>query len=134
MIAAIGVAGLAIGFAASSLAYRYRLLRVPHEPIIVRLQRELNLTFSQREQIRQVIEETRFQVITLRQQFQRERLARLRDAFKQIRALLNPEQQKKFDREFKPPPLGSLTEHYRPHVHHPPPPSPPPPPPPPPSQ
>jgi hypothetical protein len=75
-----------------------------------------------------VIEDTRFKIITLRQQFQRERLARLRDAFKQIRALLNSEQQEKFDREFKPPPLRSLTERYGPHVHHgpsPPPPTPP---------
>jgi uncharacterized membrane protein YccC len=123
-IAAIAVAALVVGFAASSLAYRYRLLHVPHEPIIVRMQRELNLTFSQREQVRQVIEETRFQIITLRQQFQRERLARLREAFKQIRALLNPEQQEKFDREFKPPPLRSLTERYGPHGPHGPPPPP----------
>lgn len=125
LTAAIAVAALVVGFAASSLAYRYRLLRVPHEPIIWRLQRELDLTFSQREQIRQIIDDTRFKIIGLRQEFQRERLTRLGDAFKQIRALLNPKQQKIFDREFKPPPLRSLMEHHGPHGPPGPPPSPP---------
>jgi Spy/CpxP family protein refolding chaperone len=104
LIALVAIAALVIGFAASSLAYRYRLLRVPHEPVIVRMQRELNLTFSQREQVLQIIEDTRSKILGLRQQFERERREQLRQAYSQIRALLTPEQQQKFDREFKPPP------------------------------
>jgi Spy/CpxP family protein refolding chaperone len=109
LIAAVAAAALVVGFAASSLAYRYRLLRVPHEPVIVRMQRELNLTFSQREQILEIIQDTRFKIVTLRQQFEHQRRDQLRQAYNQIRALLNPEQQQKFDREFKPP-----SERFRP--------------------
>jgi Spy/CpxP family protein refolding chaperone len=104
LIAAVAAGGLAVGFAASSLAYRYRLLRVPHEPVILRMQRELNLTFSQRERILEIIQDTRFKIVTLRQQFQHQRRAQLREAYNEIRALLTPEQQQKFDHEFKPPP------------------------------
>lgn len=115
LIAAVAVAGLVIGFAASSLAYRYRLLHVPHEPVIVRMQRELNLTFAQREQVDEIIQDTRFKVVTLRQQFQHQRRQQLRQAYDQIRALLTPDQQQKFDREFKPPgermPPGSPGPH-----------------------
>lgn len=109
LIALVAIAGLVIGFAASSLAYRYRLLRVPHERVIVRMQRELNLTFSQREKVLEIIEDTRFKIVGLRQQFQYQRRERLREAYNQIRTLLTPEQQQKFDREFKPP-----AEHFPP--------------------
>lgn len=103
LVAGVAVASLVIGFAASSLAYRYRLLRVPHEPVIVRLQRELDLTFSQREQVLEIIEDTRSRIMGLRHEFQRQRRQQLREAFSRVRALLTPAQQAKFDREFKPP-------------------------------
>ena len=70
---AIAVVGLAIGFAASSLAYRVGWLRVPHQPFIERIQRELNLTPSQREQVLQIVQDTRLKVENLRHEFQRPR-------------------------------------------------------------
>ena len=100
----IAVVGLAIGFASSSLAYRYRWLSVPHQPFIERMQRELNLTPSQREQILQIIQDTRFKVENLRYEFQRQRREQLTQARARVRELLSPKQQEKFDREFKPPP------------------------------
>ncbi len=104
LVAAVAIAGLVIGFAASSLAYRFRLLHVPHEPVILRMQRELNLTSAQREQILDIFDQTRFKIFGLRRQFQHQRREQLRQSFAQIRALLTPEQQQKFDREFKLPP------------------------------
>jgi Spy/CpxP family protein refolding chaperone len=99
----IAVAGLAIGFAASSLAYRYRWLGVPRGPFINRMQHELNLTPAQRDQILQIINETRAKVMSLREEFQNRRHETMREARARVRALLTPEQQEKFDREFRPP-------------------------------
>jgi Spy/CpxP family protein refolding chaperone len=98
----IAVAGLAIGFAASSLAYRYRWLGVPRGPFIDRMQHELNLTPTQRDQILQIINETRAKVTSLREEFQRQRHETMLQARARVRALLTPEQQEKFDREFRP--------------------------------
>jgi Spy/CpxP family protein refolding chaperone len=98
----IAVAGLAIGFAASSLAYRYRWLGVPRGPFIDRMQHELNLTPTQRDQILRIINETRAKVISLREEFQRQRHETMLQARARVRALLTPEQQEKFDREFRP--------------------------------
>jgi len=69
----IAVAGLAIGFAASSLAYRYRWLGVPRGPFIERMQHELNLTPAQRDQILQIINETRAKGMSLREEFKHQR-------------------------------------------------------------
>ena len=99
----IAVAGVAIGFAASSLAYRYRWLGVPRGPFIDRMQHELNLTPAQRDQILQIINETRSKVMNLREEFQHQRHATMLQARARVRALLTPEQQEKFDREFRPP-------------------------------
>ncbi len=103
LFVAIAVAGLAIGFAASSLAYRYRWLGVPRGPFIDRMQHELNLTPAQRDQILQMINETRAKVMNLREEFQQQRHATILQARTRVRALLTPEQQEKFDREFRPP-------------------------------
>jgi len=100
---AVAVAGLAIGFAASSIAYRYRWLGLPHEPFIERMQHELKLTPAQRDQILQIVNETRSKVMSLRDQFQLQRHEQMHQARARVRALLTPEQQEKFDREFKPP-------------------------------
>jgi Spy/CpxP family protein refolding chaperone len=99
----IAVAGLAIGFAASSLAYRYRWLGVPRGPFIDRMQHELNLTPAQRDQILQIINETRSKVMSLREDFQHQRHETMLQARARVRALLTPEQQEKFDRDFRPP-------------------------------
>lgn len=100
----LGVAGLVIGFAASSLAYRYRLLNVPRQPFIERMQHELNLTPAQRAQLLQIIQDTRLKVEGLRHEFQRQRHDLLTQARARVHALLTPEQQETFDREFRPPP------------------------------
>lgn len=114
LITVVAVVSLAIGFAVSSLAYRYRWLRVPYEPIIVRMQRELNLTPAQREQILEIIEDTRSKIMGLREGFQSQRREQLRQAFTQVRALLTPAQQTKFDRRFKLPPERLFRRHmYR---------------------
>jgi Spy/CpxP family protein refolding chaperone len=99
----IAVAGLAIGFAASSLAYRYRWLGVPRGPFIERMQHELNLTPAQRDQILQIINETRAKVMSLREEFKHQRHETMLQARARVRGLLTPEQQEKFDREFRPP-------------------------------
>jgi len=99
----IAVAGLAIGFAASSLAYRYRWLGVPRGPFIERMQHELNLTPAQRDQILQIINETRAKVMSLREEFKHQRHETMLQARTRVRALLTPEQQEKFDRDFRPP-------------------------------
>lgn len=97
------VAGLLIGFAASTAAFRYRILHLRSETVMNRMDRELGLAPAQREQIAKVMEETRDKIADLRHQFRRERHETLREAYSQIRAALTPEQQKKFDRRFLPP-------------------------------
>jgi Spy/CpxP family protein refolding chaperone len=104
LLVAVAVASLAIGFAASSLAYRYRWLGVPRGPFIERMQQELKLTPEQRVQILQIVNETRSKVMALRDQFQHQRHEQMHQARARVRALLSPEQQEKFDREFRPPP------------------------------
>lgn len=100
----VGVAGLVIGFAASSLAYRHRWLGVPHGSFMERMQRELNLTPAERDQILAIVNETRSKMMTLREDFERQRHETIMQARARVRALLMPEQQEKFDREFRPPP------------------------------
>lgn len=97
------VAGLVIGFAGSTLAYRYGVLRVPRHGILARMDRSLNLTPGQREQIAGVIEDTRTKVFGLRNDFIHQRHDALMQAYNQIRGLLTADQQKKFDKEFLPP-------------------------------
>ena len=82
----IAVAGLAIGFAASSLAYRYRWLGVPRGPFIERIQRELNLTPTQRDQILQIINETRAKLMNLHEEFKRQRHETMLQARGRVRA------------------------------------------------
>ena len=103
LVAAALAAGLAIGFAGSTLAYRYKLLRVPGGNLVERMNRALNLSPSQREQIGEVMEDTRSQVMQLRRNFQHQRRRLMIGAYLKIRAILSPDQQKKFDNEFVPP-------------------------------
>ena len=97
------IAGVVIGFAGSTLAYRYKLLHVPGGNLVERMNRSLTLTPSQREEIVEVMEDTRAEVMQLRRSMQRQRRRLMIGAYLKVRGILNPDQQKKFDREFVPP-------------------------------
>ncbi len=95
-------AALLIGFAVSTLAYRYRILHVPGEPMVLRMERELHLSQAQMIQIRDIMADTRIKVMQAQQNFRRARRQAFGQALQQIRETLTPEQQQKFDREFLP--------------------------------
>jgi Spy/CpxP family protein refolding chaperone len=103
LLAAALVAGLAIGFAGSTLAYRYKLLHVPGENLVERMNKALSLNPSQREQIGEVMEDTRAQVVDMRRNLQHQRRRLMIAAYLKVRAILNPDQQKRFDDQFVPP-------------------------------
>ena len=103
LLAAALVAGLAIGFAGSTLAYRYKLLRVPGETVVERMSRTLRLSPSQREQVGEVMQDTRTQVMVMRRNLQRQRRRLMIAAYLKVRSILSPAQQKRFDDEFIPP-------------------------------
>jgi Spy/CpxP family protein refolding chaperone len=105
------IAGLLIGFAASTLAYRYKILRVPGGNVIARMDHELQLTPAQRHQIKDIMQDTRFKVQQMHQDFRRQRHQLFMQAFQQIRGILTPEQQEKFDRDFAPPAMREHHEH-----------------------
>ena len=105
-LAVLGVsllAGILIGFAASSLAYRYQWLRTPGEGIVRRMDRLLKLTPAQHEQVEETVLETRDKVEQLRSDFRRQRRQLIRQARERIRASLTTEQQAAFDRYFAKP-------------------------------
>ncbi len=93
-------AGLLVGFALSTLAYRYRILTVPGESVVMRMDREVGLTPAQHQQVRDIMRNTRFKVMELRHQVQQQRHQLFLDAYDRIRGILTPEQQQKFDRAF----------------------------------
>ncbi len=96
------LAGLLIGFAASSLAYRYRWMRVPSRGLIQRMDQVLKLTPEQHDQIAQVLDETRSKMEDLRRESERQRRAVLSETSDKIHALLSADQQKDLDRYFLP--------------------------------
>jgi Spy/CpxP family protein refolding chaperone len=98
-----------IGFALSTLAYRFRILRVPGGNFVERLDRHVHLTPAQRKQIGEIMEDTRGRIERLRRDYQRDRRDALWDSYDHVRAVLTPEQQQVFDREFVPP-WGSRRE------------------------
>jgi len=71
---------------------------------MVRMQRELNLTPAQHDQILAIVNETRPKMMKLREDFEHQRHEAVMQARAQIRAVLTPDQQEKFDHEFRPPP------------------------------
>jgi Spy/CpxP family protein refolding chaperone len=95
-------AALVVGFVASTLAYRYRILRVPGEPIVARMDRELHLTPIQRSQIHDIMRDARLRIMQYDQDFRRQRHETFLQAMHQIRETLTPEQQEKFDSDFLP--------------------------------
>jgi len=96
----VGVSGLLIGFAVSTLAYRYRILRVPGQSIVERMSRDLQLTPAQRDRVGDILRESRFRVREQQLEFQKHRHQLFWQALTQVREMLTPEQQKIFDREF----------------------------------
>jgi Spy/CpxP family protein refolding chaperone len=96
-------AGCLIGFAASTVAYRYRILEVPGGRLIERMDRDLNLTPVERRQIAEILRSTRFNVRQLKGELHQRRQQLFFQAYKQIRAVLTPEKQKRFDEDFAPP-------------------------------
>jgi Spy/CpxP family protein refolding chaperone len=115
LIAAAVAAGLAIGFAGSTLAYRYKLIHLPGANLVERMNQSLNLDPSQREQIVEVMEDTRDQVTQLKHSLQRQRRRLMLAAYLKIRAILNPDQQKKFDDEFVPPKFRAEARQFDQH-------------------
>jgi Spy/CpxP family protein refolding chaperone len=95
-------AALVVGFVASTLAYRYRILRVPGEPIVARMDRELHLTPAQRSQIHDIMRDARLRIMQYEQDFRRQRHETFLQAMHQIRETLTPAQQEKFDNDFLP--------------------------------
>ena len=96
----VGVSCLLIGFALSTLAYRYHYLRLPGGGLIERMNRELNLTPAQRDRIGDILRDTRFKVMQARQDFDHRRHELFWNGLGQVRGVLTPEQQKIFDRDF----------------------------------
>lgn len=95
-------AALLIGFVASTLAYRYRILRLPGEPVVARMNKELHLTPAQLSQIRDIMKDTRLHIMQYERDFRRQRREAFLEGLQQIRSTLTPEQQEIFDREFLP--------------------------------
>lgn len=98
-----------IGFAISTLAYRMRILRVPAGSFVDRLDNRVHLTSAQREQVTEIIHGTRDKIEDLRRDFFRARRSAMWDSYDKVRAVLTPDQQAVFDRDFAPP-WGSRKE------------------------
>lgn len=96
----VGISGLLMGFAISTLAYRYKILRVPGQSIVERMSRDLELTPAQRDRVGDILKETRFKVREAQLEYQKRRHQAFWHALDQVRESLTPEQQKLFDREF----------------------------------
>ena len=109
------LAGILIGFALTTVAYRHRILRVPGpHGFIERLNHELKLTPDQLHQVETLVRDKRVKMDQLHEDFRRQHQQLIFQAHDQIRALLTPEQQQIFDREFAH--MGH--EHERDREHH----------------
>jgi hypothetical protein len=101
-VASAVASGILVGFAASTIAYRLQLLRVPANGVVQRMDRDLHLTPAQKSRIVEVLDNTRAHIGELRDRFESQRQQALNDAFSQIRASLTPAQQHDFDRLYNP--------------------------------
>jgi Spy/CpxP family protein refolding chaperone len=108
----IGISCILIGFALSTLAYRYHYLRAPGGGILERMNLELNLTPAQRDRVGDILRDTRFKVMQARRDYAHNRHELFWNGLSQIRGALTPEQQKLFDRDFAQP-----WEHHGYHDH-----------------
>jgi hypothetical protein len=110
------VAGVLIGFALTTAAYRHRLLLVPRaHGFIDRLDHEVKLTPDQLHQVEILMRDTHVKMEQLHADFRRQHQQLIDQTHDQIRALLTPEQQQIFDREFA---RSSGHEHDRDHHDH----------------
>jgi hypothetical protein len=96
----VGFSCVLIGFALSTMAYRDHYLHVPGSGLIERMNLELNLTPAQRDQIGDILRDTRFKVMKARQDFDHQRHNIFWQGLSQVRGVLTPDQQKIFDRDF----------------------------------
>jgi hypothetical protein len=96
----VGFSCVLIGFALSTMAYREHYLHVPGSGLIERMNLELNLTPAQRDQIGDILRDTRFKVMKARQDFDHQRHNIFWQGLGQVRGVLTPDQQKIFDRDF----------------------------------
>ncbi|MGH7947772.1 MAG: hypothetical protein ACREQF_00900 [Candidatus Binataceae bacterium] len=96
-------AGLLIGFTASTLAYRFRLLRVPGGNMIERLDRDVKLTSDQRTKVQEMVGQSRKRLREIHRESQQKRREVFTETYGNIRAVLTPAQQAEFDRSFPPP-------------------------------
>jgi Spy/CpxP family protein refolding chaperone len=111
-LALAAIAGLLLGFAIATSAYRYHLLRVPGpHGFIDRLDHDLNLTPDQLHQIETLLRDSHAKMDALHEDFRRQHAQIIYQTHDQIRALLTPEQQQKFDRDFSHPPTDEPHEH-----------------------
>jgi Spy/CpxP family protein refolding chaperone len=109
----VGVSCLLIGFALSTMAYRYRYLRVPGGGLIERMNHELNLTPAQSDRIADILRDTRFKVMQAHMDYVHQRHQMFWQGMNEVREVLTPEQQKIFDRDFTRP----WEEHQEHHGH-----------------
>lgn len=101
------LAGVLLGFAFSTFAYRHRILRVPgRHAFVARLAEDLHLTPNQLHQVEGLMRDTHAKLEQQREDSRRQRMQIIMQTHDQIRALLTPEQQEKFDRDFAHPPTG----------------------------
>jgi Spy/CpxP family protein refolding chaperone len=115
-IALAVLAGVLIGFALTTGAYRHRWLRLPGaHGFVERLDHELKLSPDQLRQIDSLVRDTRSKMDQLRSEYHRQHQQLIFQTHDQIRALLTPEQQQKFDREFTPPVESDREREHRPH-------------------
>ena len=96
----VGFSCVLIGFALSTMAYREHYLHVPGSGLIERMNLELDLTPAQRDQIGDILRDTRFKVMKARQDFDHQRHNLFWQGMGQVRGVLTPDQQKIFDRDF----------------------------------
>jgi hypothetical protein len=82
------------------MAYREHYQHVPGSGLIERMNLELNLTPAQRDQIGDILRDTRFKVMKARQDFDHQRHNLFWQGLSQVRGVLTPDQQKIFDRDF----------------------------------
>ncbi len=107
------IAGLLIGFAATTVAYRHRILMVPGpHTFLERLDRDLSLSPQQHHQIEDLIRETRSKMEKLHQDFRQQHQQLIMQAHDQIRAMLTPDQQLKFDHDFAHPGDSEHEHHH----------------------
>ena len=97
----VAIAGLLIGFALTTFAYRHRILRVPGgRNFVERLNHELKLSPDQQRQVEELIQASREKMSQLHEQYHQQRHQLIADTHAKIRAILTPEQQKIFDTDF----------------------------------